>query len=107
MNTPTPTNVCVHCGAAVRTINYAMGPEVMHVDRHASFPTQHQGTAWRYCRMTVASLEPVTPEPVTLTDQEDVALADWWMRAGGDHEASALDGLVAVVEGILAARGVR
>ena len=47
---------CVHCGAQVRTINYAMGPEVMHVDRHASFPTTAKGTAWRYCKQKVATL---------------------------------------------------
>lgn len=39
-----------------------------------------------------------------LTDAEDVMLANWWVREGGDYEDLALDGLTTVVERILTAR---
>lgn len=47
---------CIHCGAHVRTLNYAMGPMVVHVDPNASFPTTAKGTAWQHCKQKVATL---------------------------------------------------
>lgn len=47
---------CLNCNAPVRVINYAMGPLLMHIDPHASFPTERKGTAWRYCKRQVAAL---------------------------------------------------
>ena len=52
---------CRHCGDVIRRINYALGPEWMHVDPLASFPTTGKGSAWRACRATTVA-EP-TPEP--------------------------------------------
>lgn len=46
---------CANCGKPVELINYAMGPEWMHIAEGASFPTERKGTAWRYCRTTVAA----------------------------------------------------
>lgn len=46
---------CVHCRAPITTIRYALGDEVMHFDPAASFPTEHKGTAWRYCRLQMAT----------------------------------------------------
>lgn len=48
-------DTCLFCGQTVARINYAMGPEWMHIDPAASFPTQHKGTAWRYCRAQIAT----------------------------------------------------
>lgn len=61
--------VCVNCGAPVRVINYALGPEVMHVEPHASWQSERRGTAWRYCRLQVASLEERPPDPVASDEQ--------------------------------------
>lgn len=41
---------CRHCGHTVRLFNYALGPQWMHVDPNASFPTANKGTAWSHCR---------------------------------------------------------
>lgn len=56
---------CVNCGAKVVTINYALGPELMHVSPGVSFATERKGTAWRYCQVTVAELPtpPGLPTP--------------------------------------------
>jgi hypothetical protein len=53
---------CVHCGHPVRVINYALGPEVMHIQPEASFPTTQKGTAWRQCRRS--SVATLPPQPV-------------------------------------------
>lgn len=58
---------CLTCGERIRRINYALGPEWMHVDPSASFPTAAKGTAWRYCRRTVAQ-----PRPKRLLKDSDV-----------------------------------
>lgn len=50
-----PGDRCLHCNQQVRRINYALGPEWMHVEPGASFPTERKGTAWRYCRKSVAT----------------------------------------------------
>jgi hypothetical protein len=52
------TERCVHCGQQVKVINYALGPEAMHVDPHASWQSEQRGTAWRYCRLQRAALAP-------------------------------------------------
>lgn len=49
---------CLTCNEPIRHINYALGPEWVHVDPNASFPTAAKGTAWRYCRRTVAQPRP-------------------------------------------------
>ena len=49
---------CLNCNAAIRTINYAMGPQVMHIDPAAGFPSEHKGTAWRHCKQRVATARP-------------------------------------------------
>lgn len=41
---------------------------------------------------------------VDLDVGEDAALTEWWVNEGGDHEDLALDGLVRLVESIVAAR---
>lgn len=47
---------CRHCGHPIRLVNYALGPEWVHVDLDASFPTHAKGTAWTVCRAnTVAA----------------------------------------------------
>lgn len=51
MSTP---ESCRYCGVRIAVINYALGPEWMHVTEGASFPTEHKGTAWRYCKITAA-----------------------------------------------------
>ena len=58
---------CVHCRAPITTINYALGPEVMHYDPAASWPTEHKGTAWRYCRLTTAT----PPASLSAQTEED------------------------------------
>ena len=50
---------CLNCNGTIRLINYALGKRWMHVDPDASFPTEQRGTAWRFCRATVAT--PTTP----------------------------------------------
>lgn len=50
---------CETCRAPIKIINYALGPELMHYDPAASFPTESKGSAWRYCRTTLATRPPV------------------------------------------------
>lgn len=47
--------LCKHCGDPIRRINYALGPEWMHVVLDASFPTTGKGTAWKTCRATTVA----------------------------------------------------
>lgn len=49
---------CRHCGDTIRKINFALGPEWMHVDPSASFPTTGKGTAWRTCRAQTVATPP-------------------------------------------------
>lgn len=49
---------CLNCGDVIRRINYALGPQWMHVDPAASFPTERKGSAWRHCRRQVAEPPP-------------------------------------------------
>lgn len=49
---------CVHCGAPVRTTNYALGPEVEHYDPAAGFPSKAKGTAWVHCRLSYVATMP-------------------------------------------------
>ena len=49
------SDVCAKCGAPIRKINYALGPQWMHVNPSAGFPTVHKGSAWRYCKTAVAT----------------------------------------------------
>lgn len=49
---------CLNCNATVRVINYALGPQLMHVDPHAGFPSREKGTAWWHCKQQVATLDP-------------------------------------------------
>lgn len=58
-----PDDHCLNCGDTIRLINYALGPEWMHVDPYASFPTTGKNTAWRICKAkTVAEPLSSTPE---------------------------------------------
>ena len=45
------TDVCAHCGVEVRTINYALGAELMH----SPYP-HHPRNAYRFCHLQVAAL---------------------------------------------------
>ena len=49
--------VCKNCGAEVRVINYALGPELLHVDPHASWQSKERGTAWKYCKLSIAEVD--------------------------------------------------
>lgn len=51
---------CIHCGAPVRKVNFALGPEVEHYHPDAS----GRDNTWRYCRTTVATLPPPKADPV-------------------------------------------
>lgn len=46
---------CIHCREPLAVINYSLGDMWMHVTPGASFPTERKGTAWRYCRLSVAT----------------------------------------------------
>jgi len=58
---------CLHCGEPIRLINYAMGPEWLHVNPDAGFPTTHKGSAWKHCKRQVATPAPSgeAAEPTT------------------------------------------
>lgn len=46
---------CVNCSQPIQAINYVLGEQWMHVDHpYAAFPTERKGTAWRYCKLSVA-----------------------------------------------------
>lgn len=49
---------CLNCNHTIRLINYALGPEWMHIDPSASFPNPRTGTAWKHCRVAVAEPAP-------------------------------------------------
>jgi hypothetical protein len=46
---------CVNCRRQVRKISFALGETWMHVDPNDSFPTESRGTAWRHCKLRVAT----------------------------------------------------
>ncbi|HET7326977.1 MAG TPA: hypothetical protein VFJ14_06775 [Nocardioidaceae bacterium] len=56
------TEHCRHCHEPIQRITYALGAQWMHIQAGASFPTEHKGTAWRYCKRTVAAPEEATNE---------------------------------------------
>lgn len=52
---------CRHCGAPVQRFNYALGPQWMHVNPNASFPSIGKGTAWRKCRAETVADPALSP----------------------------------------------
>lgn len=50
---------CLNCNEPIRQFNYALGPEWMHFDPRASFPSTGKGTAWKTCRAATVA-EPRT-----------------------------------------------
>lgn len=52
--------VCKHCGVEIVEMNYLSGKEWNHVNPNAGFPSKSKGSAWRYCKISVA--EPKSEE---------------------------------------------
>lgn len=50
--------LCIHCGGNIRRMNYSLGPEWMHVDPYASFPSTLKSTAWSQCKAKTVATPP-------------------------------------------------